>query len=89
MVMSIHETKEPKRLQWARYLIGTVCASVVFACLWGLTTHDFIHALIGAAIPWALVATCLLVSLSWTIIMIPLLSLIGKVFGGNENRKKK
>lgn len=88
MVMSIHEKEEPRKTQWGRYLIGIFCFSVVFACIWGLTTQDLSLALLGAIIPWLFVAACILISLCWAIVMIPLLNLTARVFGGRTNREK-
>lgn len=79
----------PEKPRWDRYLLGTVCASAACACLWGLTAMDWRRALVGAAIPWAVVAVSLFVSLVWTAVMAPLLILVGKVFGGNPGREKR
>ena len=73
--------------QWGRYLIGIVCFSVVFACLWGLATQDLSQALLGATIPWILAAVCILISMCWAIIMIPFLNLVARMFGGRTNRE--
>lgn len=88
MVMSIHEKEETRKTQWVRYLIGIVCSSVVFSCLWGLATQDLSQALLGSTIPWIFAAACILTSISWAIIMIPLLNLTARVFGGRTNREK-
>lgn len=51
----------PEKPQWGRYLLGTVCASALFAGLWGLTAMDWRRALVGAVLPWAVVAASLFV----------------------------
>jgi len=84
MVMPIHRSNESGWPGWKWWLIGTAGASVIFAGIWGLCTQDWMQALLAAALPWAFVGGCLCIALAWAIVMIPLLSLVGKVFGGSK-----
>jgi len=82
--MPLHASNESEWLGWKGWLIGTVGASVIFAGIWGLSTQDKTQALLGAALPWAFFGICLFIALAWAIVMIPLLSLVAKVFGGRK-----
>jgi hypothetical protein len=66
-------------------LIGLVATSVILAGIWGLITQDALQALLAAALPWALIGACLVITLSWAIIMIPLLLFVGKIFGEKKS----
>ena len=89
MEFSTRKLKEAGRPRWGRYLLGTVCASALFAGLWGLTAMDWRRALVGAVLPWAVVAASLFVSLVWAAVMAPLLMLVGKAFGEKPGREGK
>jgi ABC-type multidrug transport system permease subunit len=85
MVMPIHRTEGPEWPEWKRWLIGLVATSAIFTGIWGLITQDLMQALFAAALPFVLVGACLIITLSWAVIMIPLLLFVGKVFGVKEN----
>jgi hypothetical protein len=83
-----HSTDGPEWPEWKRWLIGLAATSVIFAGIWGLITQDALQTLLAAALPWALIGACLVITLSWAIIMIPLLLFVGKVFEDKKNLKK-
>ena len=78
----------PEWPEWKWWLIGLAGASALFAGIWGLITQDMMQTLLAAALPWAFIGACFIITLSWAIIMIPLLLFVGKVFGDKKNRKK-
>ena len=81
MVMPIHNNDESEWPKWPYFLLGTCTASIAFAAIWGLITRDWTQTLFAAVLPWMFVVGCLLISLCWSIIMIPLLTLVAKMFG--------
>lgn len=85
--MSDHRIDGPEWTEWKRWLIGLVATSASFAVIWGLITQDMMQALFAAALPFALIGACLVITLSWAIIMIPLLLFVGKVFGDKNKRE--
>jgi len=86
-MLPIHLSKDSEQPSLKWFLWGTAGASVVFACVWGALTRDWAQTLFAAALPWAFVVACFLISLSWTLLMIPLLSLVARWFGGNNEQK--
>jgi len=79
--MPIHNTGKTEWPKGRYFLFGAGILSVVFAVIWGLSTRDYIQTLFAAAIPWAFVICCLLISLCWSVIMIPILIGVAKFFG--------
>ena len=84
MVMPIHNTDETEWPKWPYFLFGTCTVSVVFAVIWFLITRDRAETLFAAAIPWMFVVGCLLISLCWSITMIPLLIFVAKTLGDGK-----
>lgn len=87
-MLPCHRTDGPEWPEWKRWLIGLAGTSALFAVIWGLITQDMLQTLFAAALPFALIGACLVITLSWAIIMIPLLLFVGKVFGDKRNLKK-
>jgi len=85
MVMPIHNTDETEWPKGRYFLLGTGVVSIAFAVIWGLITRDWIQTLFAATIPWMFVVGCFLISLCWSVIMIPLLTLVAKCFWKKEN----
>lgn len=79
--MSIHRKNGPEWAEWKWWLLGIAVTSAIFAGIWGLITRDMIQTLLAAVLPFAFVGACLVITLSWAIVMIPLLLFVGKVFG--------
>jgi hypothetical protein len=87
-MLPCHRTDGPEWPEWKWWLSGLAATSVIFAVIWGLITQDALQTLLAAALPWALIGACLVITFSWAIIMIPLLLFVGKVFGDKKNLKK-
>lgn len=84
-----HGSDGPERPEWKRWLIGLVGTSVLFAGVWGLLTRDAMQALLAAALPFAVIGACMLIALSWAMIIIPLLLVVGKVFGEQKKQERE
>jgi|GEM_PF-2824116 len=81
-----HRADGPEWPEWRWWLIGLAGTSAIFAVIWGLITQDAMQTLLAAALPFAFFGACLVITLSWAIIMIPLLLFVGKVFGDKKIR---
>lgn len=88
MAIPIRISRKTEAPKWRGCLYVTFGASVVLACVWGLATRDAGETLLAAVLPFALAATCLFISLVWALVMIPLLSLVARLFRGPARNKQ-
>lgn len=91
MVMPIHitETSAPEWPRWRWWLICIAGTSILFAGVWWFVIGDKTQTLVAAALPWAFALGCLVISLIWGIVTVPLMLLIAKIGGSkakDENR---
>lgn len=81
MIMAIHEPEHRDPKYWRRWFLRLSVVSILLAILNWWATGQIGMTLYAAAIPWGLLLACLFISLIWTLLLGPLLALVGRFAG--------
>ena len=86
MVIAVRETMGQKWPVWRWWLKWVAVSSVIFAGIWWAVSRDLKGTLIAASIPWGFAVYGLVLSLVWAVVLIPLMTIVGKVCGKRTSR---
>jgi hypothetical protein len=78
------ESGAKSSVKWTRWVIGIVVASLLGGVLCWVSTHDRALAIWGFAVPWLAATVCVLISLIWGLIAMPVMLLIARLMNGRK-----